>query len=221
MCGRITLAEMSWAEFRSWLTLASAPQGVIPSRYNVAPTTMVPIVRTGEEGPEGALARWWLIPGWYRSPLATWKASTFNARVEEAARKPAFRDVWRHRRCAVLASGYYEWQQLPDGKHPHYIHPAGNAPALLMAGLCSEVRLPDFEGLTCTIITEPARGPMAAIHDRMPLLIAPETLPDWLSGVVGVEVPRLPLDGLTWHEVGRAVGSVRNDDASLIEPIEV
>ncbi|MBW7848849.1 MAG: SOS response-associated peptidase [Bacteroidales bacterium] len=220
MCGRITLDNMSWAEFRDWLTLSRAPETAIPSRYNVAPTGSVPIIRPGPDGLEGAVARWWFIPGWFRGNLSEWKASTFNARAEDLARKPAFRDAYRHGRCAVLASGYYEWQQRDGSKHPHYIHPAGNAPALIMAGLCSEAHLPDWQGLTCTVLTEAARGAMGAIHDRMPLMLEPDGLHLWLAGAAAENLPRLPLGALAWHEVSRAVNAVRNDDESLIEPIE-
>ncbi|MCC7322005.1 MAG: SOS response-associated peptidase [Rubellimicrobium sp.] len=220
MCGRITLAELSWREFRDWLVLSRAPETPIESRYNLAPTGNVPIIRQGPDGPEGAVARWWFIPEWHRGTLSDWKASTLNARSEEAATRPTYRDALRRRRCVVLASGYYEWQVRADGKHPHYIHPAGNAPALLMAGLWSEVRLPDFQGLTCAILTEAARGPLAGIHDRMPLMIAPASLPEWLGGCAIADLPRLPPEALDFHEVGARVNSVRNDDASLIRALD-
>lgn len=178
MCGRITMVELSWPEFRDWLSLAAFPDTPIPTRFNMPPTSSVPIVRQGRNGLEGAMARWGLIPGWHTGPIRDWKANTINARAEEAATKPTFRHAWRKGRCAVLASGYFEWQQRDDGKHPHYIHGAHNAPALLMAGLWTEVALPDFSGLTCAILTEPVRGDLAQVHDRMPVLMPPEGMTD-------------------------------------------
>lgn len=220
MCGRITLAQMSWAEFRDWLVLRRTPEGPIANRFNVAPTATVPIVREGPEGPEGALARWGFVPEWHRGALADWKASTFNARAEDAATKPSFRDAWRRRRCVLLASGFYEWQVRAEGKQPHYIRPAGNAPALLLAGLWSEVRLPDYQGLTCTVLTEPAQGALAALHHRVPLMLEPGALRDWLDGRAPAELPRLPETALAIHPVSRRVNAVRNDGPELIEPIE-
>ncbi|ADE85062.1 SOS response-associated peptidase family protein [Rhodobacter capsulatus] len=43
-----------------------------------------------------------------RQPEA-WKAATFNARIEDAREKPAFRQVWRHGRCLVPVGDFYEW----------------------------------------------------------------------------------------------------------------
>jgi putative SOS response-associated peptidase YedK len=219
MCGRITLIDLSWREFRDWLNLAATPETPIASRFNLAPTESVPIVRAGPKGPEGAIARWWFVPEWFRGEVRGWKAATLNARCEEVATKPAFRDSFRRKRCVVLASGYYEWQVRPDGKHPHYIHPAGNAPALIMAGIWSEVHLPDFSGLTCAVLTEAVRPPLDAVHDRMPLLLEPGAVAAWLGGCALADLPRLPVAALGWHEVGRAVSFVRNEGPTLIDPV--
>jgi putative SOS response-associated peptidase YedK len=214
------MVELSWPEFRDWLSLGAVPDTTIPTRFNVPPTSAVPIVRLVDGALEGAMARWGLIPQWHRGALRDWKANTINARAEDLAQKPAFRDALRRGRCAVLASGYYEWQQREDGKHPHYIHGAQNAPALLMAGLWTEVALADFSGLTCTVLTEAVRCDLAQVHDRMPVLMRPEALPSWLEGADLAKVERLPMTSLAWHEVGPSVGSVRNDRQALILPIE-
>ena len=79
MCGRITLADLSWPEFRDWLSLAQVPDGPIGNRFNLAPTGTVPIVRAGPEGLEGTFARWWFVPEWFRGNLREWKVlSTVN-----------------------------------------------------------------------------------------------------------------------------------------------
>ena len=118
---------------------------------------MIPIIRRDGDALAGDFARWGLIPHWHRKPLADWKANTINARVESVATAASYRDAFRRARCVVPASGYFEWQTTDGSKQPFYIHPAGNAPALLFAGLWSSVTLPDYEGLTCTVLTEPAR----------------------------------------------------------------
>lgn len=86
----------------------------------------------------------------------------------------SYRDTYQRARCVVPASGYFEWQTTDGSKQPYYIHPAGNAPALLFAGLWSSVTLPDYEGLTCTVLTESARTALDAIHDRMPVIVDPD-----------------------------------------------
>ena len=220
MCGRITLEELTWREFREWLSLVSWPEAEIATSYNVPPTAMLPIVRRTREGLAGAFARWGLVPPWHKGTLREWRAHTINARAEEVANKPAYRDAYRRQRCLVLVSGYYEWQVREGRKHPHYIHPSGNAPALIMAGLWTEVRLPDHAGLTCTVLTEAVRQPLDVVHDRMPVMMPVEAIDVWLDGQPVDQLPRLPMEALAWHEVGTAVSAVRNDGPDLIRQVE-
>lgn len=146
-------------------------------------------------------------------------ASTINARIETVATAPSYRDGYRMARCIVPMSGYYEWKVEGRTKRPHYIHPSGNAPALLAAGLWSSVVLPDFSGLTCTILTESARAPLDEVHDRMPVLLDQDGVDEWIDGRSVDLVPRLAMDGIAWHEIGKAIGSVRNEGPELIEPL--
>jgi putative SOS response-associated peptidase YedK len=215
----MTHAGLTWSQLQDWMRGIRPPEQGIAERYNVPPTSLVPILRRDEAGLAGDLARWGLIPAWHRKSLRDWKANTINARVETVATAPSFRQAFRTGRCAVIASGYYEWQSTDGSRQPHYIHPAGNAPALLMAGLWSAVELPDFEGLTCAVLTEAARPGLDALHDRMPVIIDQDGLAQWLDGCEISALPRLPVTGLAWHPVDRAVGSVRNEGPKLIEPV--
>ena len=81
------------------------------------------------------------------------------------------------------------------------------------------MQLPDYAGLTAAVLTEPVRSPLDAVHDRMPLMLEPAAMAAWLGGCPVEELPRLPVDGLGWHEVSRAVSSVRNRGPELIEPV--
>lgn len=221
MCGRMTHANLTWQQLMMWQAYGIKPaEAEIATSYNVPPTTMIPIIRLQEGEHVGDFARWGLIPHWYRKETREWRAATFNARIEDVASKPAFREAYRHGRCLVPISGYYEWRKRDGGKQPYYFHPAGNAPALLLAGLWSSVRLPDYEGLTCTVLTGPAAPEAAAIHHRMPVLLSQAGGEDWLDGAGAEAVERLPTGQLAWHPVGRSVGSVRNDEPALIEEIE-
>ncbi|WP_080517581.1 SOS response-associated peptidase [Cereibacter sphaeroides] len=220
MCGRMAHKELTWAQLAGWMQGLAPGETEIETRYNVPPTAMIPIVRQGPLGLQGDLARWGLIPAFHRGSLKDWKATTINARIESVATAPSFRAAYRGGRCLVLASGYYEWQVRGGVKYPHYIRPSGNAPALLMAGLESRVRLPDYEGPTCAVLTEPVRGALAQVHDRMPVMMGLEAAADWLGGCPVEALPRLPMETLGWHEVGRTVSSIRNEGPDLIEPIE-
>jgi len=220
MCGRMSHAGITWTELAGWMD-GLRPAAADPDlRYNVPPTAMIPIIRRDGDALAGDFARWGLIPHWHHRPLTDWKANTINARVESVATAASYRDAYQRARCVVPASGYFEWQTTDGSQQPFYVHPSGNAPALLFAGLWSAVTLPDYEGLTCTVLTEPARTALVAIHDRMPVIIDPDGARTWLDGCEIGAVPRLPVAGLTWHAVPRAVGDVRNEGPELIEPIE-
>lgn len=102
MCGRFVnhLADMHrWAALlKGW------PAGGALS-YNVAPTTQVPLLTA--QGSQ--MMSWGLVPAW--SKEAKTQYATFNARLESAAEKPAFRNAWRAKRtCIVPMRGYYEWR---------------------------------------------------------------------------------------------------------------
>ena len=221
MCGRFALDRLMFAMLGDWLGEAfDAGDEVepIPVRYNVTPTARVPILRLADGKMVPDFARWGLIPRWHKGTTKDWKATTFNARVETVATAPTFREAYRNGRCIVPVSGYYEWQTTDESKRPYYIRPAGNEPALLFAGLYSRVGLEGFTGLTCAVLTEPSTGGIAKIHDRQPVMLRPDEAAAWLAGANIDVLPRLPTSDLVWHEVGREVGSVRNEGPGLILP---
>lgn len=170
MCGRFidpNLKSMGLDE--SWLKIAPYPR-----RYNVKPTEAVYILREGRL----ALARWGLIPSWHRGELKDWKASTINARIEEAERTPSFRSPWREGRCLIPVGGYYEWTGATSPKQPHYFSSARNEDGLWFAGLLSPWR----DLLTCTILTRAANDSVQPLHDRMPVILDTAEQEAWLAG---------------------------------------
>ncbi|WP_277352234.1 SOS response-associated peptidase [Pseudomonas multiresinivorans] len=88
----------------------------IDRAYNVAPTSQVPMVLLNEAGEQEVVAaRWGLIPFWWKKDKLP--ALTFNARSEEAATKPMWRDAIRHKRCLMPAAGWYEWNEKEPVKN--------------------------------------------------------------------------------------------------------
>jgi len=221
MCGRYATGPVTWADYRDWLHLtAPAADETDPTeRYNVAPTTKAPIVAAGEQGRVGRMARWGLIPHWFAKPIAEMKFSTFNARSEDAAAKPMFRDAIKHGRCLVPAIGYYEWTGPKGAKTPFFISVERNAPAFCFAGVRSFATLPDFEGETFSILTRPPEDPIAHIHNRMPIILDESAFDAWLEGAASDQVGRVDPSRLRFHPVGRAVGNVRNDRPELIKAV--
>lgn len=217
MCGRYALAvkpDDVAAEFSmiriEWF----------PPRYNIAPTQPILIIRAeaGERRP--ALVRWGLIPAWAKDPAAL--PSFFNARSETAAEKPAFRGPFRYRRCLIPASGFYEWQRGSGGrKQPFYIRPL-RQPLIAMAGLWEEYA--DDKGNiidTATILTTAANDDVAAIHERMPVVVDPVDYDRWLGldaerGEHAASLLRPPPAG-TFEAIpiGTAINNARVDDPAV------
>lgn len=157
-----------------------------PPRYNIAPGQPVAIVRQGHRGRELALVRWGLIPSWVKDPREF--AMVINARAETAAEKPSFRGSLRHRRCIVPASGYYEWTGRAGAKIPHLFRPADNG-LLALAGLWEHWLGADGSELeTMAILTVAANRSVAAIHERMPLILNPSQFDSWLDCRAGSAV---------------------------------
>ncbi|MFT5423245.1 MAG: putative SOS response-associated peptidase YedK [Phycisphaerales bacterium] len=235
MCGRLS-SQFTWPQIHELLsawgvgltTHARARPGPTPS-YNVAPTESVPVLRAaGPDVPSGevdsAMLRWWLVPFWSKTP--TIKYPTFNARSEDAAGKPTFREPFRTRRCVVPVSGFYEWHKREDGtKQPYYITRADGAPACF-AGLwdrwVSQDRSETVE--SCTILTTTPNAEMRPIHHRMPCVLEPEKVAAWTDPTMqDPEKVREFLgpaaDGvLTMRPVSTRVNNARNNGPELLEP---
>lgn len=172
MCGRFVDPNLrSEGLDTSWLKIDP-----IPRRFNVKPTQDILIA--AKSPLEGMIARWGLVPSWHKGSLQDWKATTFNARLEEARDKPTFRAVWRFGRCLVPAAGYFEWVGDKAPKQPHFIASGSNEETLWFAGLASR-----WNGLlTCTIMTRPANDQVAALHPRMPVCLDLAEREAWLAG---------------------------------------
>ncbi|WP_395791987.1 SOS response-associated peptidase [Aquimonas sp.] len=180
MCGRYTNAT-TWAEVHA----AASPLPVLASdaspgiELNIAPTSLAWVLRLDAEGAlRAARLRWGLVPAWSETPSTAFSA--FNARVESVAEKPVFRGAFRARRCLVPASGWYEWRDETGGKVPHLFEPAAGG-ALLFAGLWERWQRGDEAVESFTILTTEARGQVAEVHDRMPVLVSHAEARQWLD----------------------------------------
>jgi putative SOS response-associated peptidase YedK len=199
-------------------TAALAP----PPRYNLTPGQAVAVVREHEGKRRLDALQWGLIPFWAKD--GGLGRRLINARLDSVATKPAFREAWTRRRCLIPASGFYEWSEPVGGrKRPHFIH-AGDEPLLALAGLWERWRTPTGAKLeTCVIVTTDANAQLAKVHDRMPLLIPRHAQALWLdprSSVADVSQLVAQAPALEVHPVSFAVNDPRQDDETLIAPIE-
>lgn len=220
MCGRynlITDAEALVDFFEIEQTLFDVSN--LPPRYNIAPSQNVPIVRDTAKGRELAMARWGLVPRWWKEEKSRY--STINARAETVAEKPTYREAFRRMRCLIPATGFYEWKRVDDQKTPHHISlPQGGLFAF--AGLWDHW---DKQGAgfdSCSIIVTSANDTMRPIHNRMPVILNPVQYNTWLAADhfnrAQLESLLLPYPGgLTAYPVSRSVNSPKNDDPRCIE----
>jgi len=219
MCGRFYL-DVPGEVLMEHFGLAAAPE--LAPRYNIAPTQAVAAVRAGPGGRELVRLRWGLVPAWAeggRSPY-----NLINARAETVADRPAFRDAIRRRRCLVPASGFYEWQARPDGRQPWAIS-AGPGPVFAIAGLWERWEGEGRVVESCTLLVTEANAAVRPIHDRMPVILAPENYAAWLDpraqdpGRLAPLLRPCPPEGMRAWRVGRRVNSPANDAPGCLEPL--
>jgi putative SOS response-associated peptidase YedK len=160
--------------------------------------------------------RWGLLPSWTKAPK---KAPLLNnARAETVAEKPSFRSAFKSRRCLIPADGFYEWKTEGKLKQPYLFRRADEKP-LAFAGLWEKWN--DIE--SCTIITTEANAVMEPIHDRMPVILAPNDYSEWLDATAtepGKLLTPCPPDELTAYAVNPNVNNARNEVPECIEPFE-
>ncbi len=246
MCGRFAvttdpalLAEKIKAIDES---AAAAGQAESPApNYNVAPTQTISTVVKRHSEPDDESTRrvrqmrWGLIPAWVKATADggpdTKGPLLINARSETVTTSPAFRGSVKSKRCLVPMDGWYEWRGQKGAKTPFYMY-AGDGQQLFMAGLWSAWRPRRETGadavapplLSCTILTTDAAGPLADIHDRMPLTIGETDWDRWLDPDTPVDEGLLrghgDLDRIEIREVSRLVHSIRNNGPELIEPAD-
>jgi putative SOS response-associated peptidase YedK len=193
--------------------------------WNAAPSQTLPVI-VEEDGGEWVVRgmHWGLIPKWTK-PGTKPKVTPINARSETAAEKPMFKSLLKYRRCIVPANGFYEWKrQDAKTKIPFYIHRKDD-PLMFFAGLYDEAETESGPLQSYTIMTTSANGQMTELHDRMPVIMDPEDIEDWLSREETEVEPLerllrpLPEGELDIYEVDRQVNTPRNNDPSNIEPV--
>lgn len=198
---------------------------VFKARYNITPSSNILIVREdSENGRVADLYRWGLIPGWAKDSSIGNKLA--NARGETVAEKPSFRAAFKRWRCLVPASGFYEWKVVAGKKHPYYIRPAGDE-LFGFAGITELWNGPEGAVRTVSLITTAPNDLMRSIHDRMPVIIPVENYGPWMdpTNLNVAELTKLirsyPSEQMRAHPVSKRVNAPKNDDAELIEPVDL
>ena len=233
MCGRYVSATPPDELARYFGAMPPAAEQALAPNHNVAPTQNVYAVRDRDGVRALDTLHWGLVPFWAKDPRVG--SRMINARAETVATKNAFRVALSRRRCVVSADGFYEWQRLEGSKRkqPMFISRPDGEP-YAFAGLWEKWRddrdvdagEETLELHSCTIITCAANDAMAAVHDRMPVMLAPGAWDRWLdpantgaASVADLLVPA-PSSLITMHPVSVEVNNSRNNGAHLIEPAD-
>jgi putative SOS response-associated peptidase YedK len=221
MCGRYTLATPDPSQIRARFPIGERLE--VRRRYNVAPGDDVLAVVQRAAEPEGAVLRWGLVPYWAKDPREL-GVKTINARAETLEERPAYRDAFARRRCLIVADGFYEW----SAGTPHWITREDAAP-FAFAGLWAAWRPEGDEPIeplrSCAIVTTAAGDSVRDLHDRMPVILAPEAEQIWLHPDSDPAQLRAVLDAarrtkLVSRPVSRAVNDARHDEPDCLDPPE-
>lgn len=215
MCGRFSQGEPS---HRISDYFGADPDEDLPDpMYNVPPTEAIRMVVEDHGRRRLVAARWGFRPSW-----ADATRSWINARAETAWDSPAFGPALRARRCVVPADAFYEWDRRVSPRQPYAIGPAAAGEMLALAGIWSPAQ---DAPPTAAILTAAPNDLLAAVHDRMPVILPMAALDDWLDpatdpGAINALLAPAAPEVLRMWPVGTAVNRVGTDGPELLFPVE-
>jgi putative SOS response-associated peptidase YedK len=142
-----------------------------------------------------------------------------NARSETLESRPMWREAFRKSRCAVITDGFFEWTGPKGARRPLWFHSPDHG-LILMAALCEWHRVQNGFTQTFAIITTGANAMMALVHDRMPAILDPGAVGEWIDERSEARVRSLlapaPEDLLVAQAVSPLVSNVANDNVDLL-----
>jgi len=221
MCGRFTLT-VNPADLQDTFSNYSFPKKFAP-RFNIAPSQPVLAIPNDDKFTADFFL-WGLIPMWAKDP--TIGSRLINARGETLAEKPSFRGSYRHKRCLILADGFYEWKTFGQkkSKTPYFIH-MKDRQAFAIAGLWDSWASPDSSSIkTCTIITTAPNELMEMIHERMPVILHPRDYAKWLDPApqtpesLQLLIKPFEADAMSAYPVSTLVNKATNDTPEMVVP---
>lgn len=225
MCGRFTLTEEDAGSVAGQLGVERDEffAETYTPRWNVAPMQPSWIVTADREARRVQPATWGLV-NWSEADRRA-GAKHINARAESLASRRPYREAFASARCVVPADGFFEWTVEGRQRFPTWFHRPDRR-IFGFAGLYTSARLPgESESTTTfTIITTPPNATVAAVHNRMPVILAGDAaIDEWLYAKQTPEALRrllipAPDDYLQATSVSTRVNSVANDDPACLDP---
>lgn len=217
MCGKFAAGHLTQAEMLAlmeyFLYGKLLPDGSAPTSkpgFNISPTDQVQLAHAIEGATLLTSAKWQM-----ELPKNTHKM--INSKIENV---DFWKDFWKDGRCVIPALGYYEWSGASGRKEPYFVTVKRNAPMLFFAGFYSI----DRSGTKCcTIMTRPAAKEIAHLHPRMPVILSPDEIHDWLGNVTTADQAQETLGTshagrFEYHRVKPI--DRKSDGPDLIEPYD-
>lgn len=218
MCGRINISDHPGVQIlMDYLDLPIFPDKFSP-RYNIAPGAILYTALANNNTLESTFMRWGILPSWAQP--GKFDRPLINARAESVWEKPSFRHLMKSQRVIIPVNGFYEWHREEKNKVPYYIHPATQK-AMALAGLYQITKQGEME---CCIVTTGSNKAMSPVHHRMPVILAPELMKDWL-----LSADRQYLDSLTQacaenflqlDQVSEYVNNAANEGEKCVQKVE-
>ncbi|MFH1836479.1 MAG: SOS response-associated peptidase [Methanobacteriota archaeon] len=216
MCGRFSLIY-NLEELKERFRIQQIKLSWNP-RYNIAPTQDVLAVFEDSGELVADSFTWGLVPHWAKEARL---GGLINARAESADEKPSFRESFKNRRCLILASGFFEWRKFSGGKQPYFIKLKSGDP-FAFAGLFD---IWHDELKTCTILTTKPNAVVKPIHERMPVILSPESENSWLEFSDVDSLKKLltpyPPEEMEAYPISKEVNNPETEGSTIIERIQL
>ncbi len=218
MCGRFTLRSPLRLKFDA-ISKSHLPPPTLLPRYNVAPSQEILAITEVENQRQLSAFVWGLIPS-----RSSESKGFINARSETLELKPSFSESFERRRCLIPADGFYEWKRNGKSKQPHYFQLKDESP-FAFAGIWDRWQKGSGSITSCSIITTVPNELLATIHDRMPVMLAPEAQDKWLRDSGPAQLMELlvpfPANEMKSFPVSLQVNHAKVEGSSLVEPVEL
>jgi len=118
MCGAYGFSVKDAKEVYDRFEVVNKLEDLKP-RWNVRPGQMNPVI-TSHSPNQISRMFWGLIPHWAKDKSFAYK--TINARAETVATLATYKEPFRHKRCIVPATGFYEPDKINFSKPPFPWH---------------------------------------------------------------------------------------------------
>ena len=154
---------------------------------------------------------WGFISPWAKDPFDKKRPRTFNARSESVEESKLFSGSWKHKRCLIPASGFFEKK---------YRIRRENYKTFWLGGIWSKWISPDGAELeSCCVLTTEPNSLVKSFHHRMPVVVPDGYEEQWTEQVKeAYELKGLLPIMLGWSPKGwvvEEVNSINNNQMSL------